>query len=88
MLTPPGADAIERVVRMALTEDAPWGDLTSQTLIPETATVSAELVAREAGVLSGGAISKSRTGRSLRRERCWRGCPGRRAGCCRRSGSR
>ena len=56
MLTPLGADAIERVVRMALTEDAPWGDLTSQTLIPEAATVSAELIAREAGVLSGGAI--------------------------------
>ena len=56
MLTPLGADAIERVVRMALAEDAPWGDLTSQTLIPEAATVSAQLVAREAGVLSGGAI--------------------------------
>ena len=56
MLTPLSADSIERVVRMALLEDAPWGDLTSQTLIPEAATVRAQLVAREAGVLSGAAI--------------------------------
>lgn len=56
MLTPPSADAVERVVRAALMEDAPWGDLTSQTLIPEAATVRARLVAREAGVLSGAAI--------------------------------
>ncbi len=41
---------------MALLEDAPWGDLTSQTLIHECAVVSAELVAREAGVLSGAAV--------------------------------
>jgi len=45
--------AIEGVVRMALAEDAPWGDVTSQTLIPAEARVSAELVAREEGVLSG-----------------------------------
>ncbi len=38
---------------MALLEDAPWGDLTSQTLIPASARISAELVAREPGVLSG-----------------------------------
>ncbi|MEI5583226.1 MULTISPECIES: carboxylating nicotinate-nucleotide diphosphorylase [unclassified Agromyces] len=44
---------IERVVLMALDEDAPWGDLTGETLIPATATATAELVAREAGVLSG-----------------------------------
>ncbi len=38
---------------MALLEDAPWGDLTSQTLIPASARMSVELVAREPGVLSG-----------------------------------
>ena len=38
---------------MALDEDAPWGDLTSQVLIPASAQVSAQLVAREAGVLCG-----------------------------------
>ena len=41
---------------MALLEDAPWGDLTSETLIPEAAKVRARLVAREAGVLSGAAV--------------------------------
>ncbi|WP_350349472.1 carboxylating nicotinate-nucleotide diphosphorylase [Agromyces sp. G08B096] len=44
---------IERIVGAALDEDAPWGDLTGETLIPETATAAADLVAREAGVLSG-----------------------------------
>jgi nicotinate-nucleotide pyrophosphorylase (carboxylating) len=52
----PSQEAIERVVRMALDEDAPWGDLTSAMLIPAEAKVCAELVAREAGVLCGEAI--------------------------------
>ena len=46
--------AIDRVVTAALDEDAPWGDLTSTALIPETSTATAELVAREPGVFSGG----------------------------------
>jgi nicotinate-nucleotide pyrophosphorylase (carboxylating) len=50
------ADSIERVVRMALREDAPWGDLTSQTFIPATARMSAALVAREPGVFCGGQV--------------------------------
>ncbi len=44
---------IDRLVGAALDEDAPWGDLTSETLIPEDAMAAAELVAREPGVLSG-----------------------------------
>ena len=44
---------IERVVSLALAEDAPWGDITSEVLIPQEATATAALVAREAGVLSG-----------------------------------
>jgi nicotinate-nucleotide pyrophosphorylase (carboxylating) len=47
---------IERIVLMALDEDAPWGDLTGETLIPERATATAELVAREAGVFSGARV--------------------------------
>jgi nicotinate-nucleotide pyrophosphorylase (carboxylating) len=47
---------IERIVLMALDEDAPWGDLTGETLIPESATAAAELVAREPGVLSGARV--------------------------------
>ncbi|WP_413353681.1 carboxylating nicotinate-nucleotide diphosphorylase [Microbacterium sp. 1P06AB] len=47
---------IETTVRAALLEDAPWGDITSEALIPASATATAELVAREAGVFSGGAV--------------------------------
>ncbi|PPH15814.1 nicotinate-nucleotide diphosphorylase (carboxylating) [Rathayibacter sp. AY1G1] len=48
--------SIDRVVTLALEEDAPWGDLTSDTLLPADATASAALVAREPGVFSGGAV--------------------------------
>jgi nicotinate-nucleotide pyrophosphorylase (carboxylating) len=53
MLIRPSRDAIQRLVRVALEEDAPWGDLTAQSLIPAPAHVTARLVAREPGVLSG-----------------------------------
>lgn len=53
MLIRPGHDAIHRLVRMALDEDAPWGDVTSQTLIAASMRMTAQLVAREPGVLSG-----------------------------------
>jgi len=49
----PSREAVHTIVRMALLEDAPWGDLTSQTLIPASATVTAHLVSREPGVLCG-----------------------------------
>jgi nicotinate-nucleotide pyrophosphorylase (carboxylating) len=49
----PSPEAVDAIVRMALLEDAPWGDLTSQTLIPAEATVTARLVARESGVFCG-----------------------------------
>jgi nicotinate-nucleotide pyrophosphorylase (carboxylating) len=44
---------LDRLVSAALDEDAPWGDLTSETLIPVDAVADAALVAREPGVLSG-----------------------------------
>ena len=47
---------LTRVVGAALEEDAPWGDLTSTTLLPADATATADLVAREAGVFSGGEV--------------------------------
>ena len=53
MLTPAH---ITRVVGAALEEDAPWGDLTSTTLLPSDATATADLVAREAGTFSGGEV--------------------------------
>ncbi len=48
--------AIDTVVRAALDEDAPWGDLTSEVLIPADTVATAQLVAREPGVFSGGAV--------------------------------
>lgn len=48
--------AIDRLVRMALEEDAPWGDLTSQILVPATKCFKASLVAREPGVLCGASL--------------------------------
>ena len=53
MLTP---RQIERVVIAALEEDAPWGDVTSEYLIPADAAATADLVAREPGVFSGGDV--------------------------------
>ena len=49
----PSREAVDTIVRMALTEDAPWGDLTSQSLIPANVDVTAQLVAREQGVFCG-----------------------------------
>lgn len=47
---------IHTVVQAALVEDAPWGDVTSQLLIPEAATATARLVAREPGTFAGGEV--------------------------------
>ena len=47
---------IDQVVKIALAEDAPWGDLTSQNFIPEAATATAHLVAREPGVFCGAQV--------------------------------
>jgi nicotinate-nucleotide pyrophosphorylase (carboxylating) len=53
MLMRPDQHAIETLVRMALLEDAPWGDVTSEALLPSGLQSSAQLVAREEGVLCG-----------------------------------
>ncbi len=50
------ASAIEKVVRAALEEDAPWGDVTCEAFIPDDAVARASLVAREPGVFSGRAV--------------------------------
>ncbi|MCU1582446.1 MAG: hypothetical protein QOD27_410 [Microbacteriaceae bacterium] len=50
------AQHIIPTVRAALAEDAPWGDITSESLIPQSARATARLVAREAGVLSGSEV--------------------------------
>ncbi|WP_211878220.1 carboxylating nicotinate-nucleotide diphosphorylase [Pseudarthrobacter albicanus] len=48
--------AVLAVLRAALAEDAPYGDITSQTLIPAHARATAVLAARVPGVLSGGDV--------------------------------
>ena len=53
MLTP---QIIDAAVSAALREDAPWGDATSDAVIPPTTTATAQLVARESGVFSGGEV--------------------------------
>ncbi|MFO6454345.1 MULTISPECIES: carboxylating nicotinate-nucleotide diphosphorylase [unclassified Aeromicrobium] len=47
---------IVRVVEMALDEDAPHGDLTSEVFVPREAVATADLVAREPGVFSGAEV--------------------------------
>ena len=48
------------VVRAALAEDAPWGDVTTEALLPPSARASAVLRARQDGVLAGlGALSEA-----------------------------
>jgi len=49
-------DIINEAVLRALQEDAPTGDITSESLIPESATATAQLRAREAGIFSGGQV--------------------------------
>jgi nicotinate-nucleotide pyrophosphorylase (carboxylating) len=47
---------IEATVDAALAEDAPNGDVTSAAFVPESATATADLVAREAGVFAGAEV--------------------------------
>ncbi|MEZ2121365.1 MULTISPECIES: carboxylating nicotinate-nucleotide diphosphorylase [unclassified Corynebacterium] len=52
----PTAVQINGIIDNALSEDAPWGDITSETLIPSDARATATLTAREDGVFSGGPV--------------------------------
>lgn len=53
MLIRPDRAAIEQIVQLALREDVPWGDVTSEALLAPRLCISAQLVAREDGVLCG-----------------------------------
>ena len=44
---------VDDIIRRALEEDAPWGDLTSEAFLPLGVMATASLVARESGILSG-----------------------------------
>lgn len=50
------SDQLDDIIRRALAEDAPWGDVTSEVFLPADATASAALIAREPGVFSGGEV--------------------------------
>lgn len=47
---------LRRIVATALAEDAPWGDLTGEAFVPESATLRIAVSAREAGVMAAGAV--------------------------------
>ena len=47
---------IDPVIALALAEDVPFGDLTTDAFVPEHAQAQAELRAREPGVFSGGQV--------------------------------
>lgn len=47
---------IDAALRRALDEDAPWGDITGEVFVPADAQATAELRAREDGVLAGGEV--------------------------------
>ncbi|WP_026545843.1 carboxylating nicotinate-nucleotide diphosphorylase [Arthrobacter sp. 35/47] len=55
---PAGSD-VDRIVSAALAEDAPWGDVTSQTLIPAEAQADAAVIAREPGIFCGVQVLES-----------------------------
>jgi len=46
-------ELLDDVIRRALAEDAPWGDLTSEVFLPAETPATAVLVSREPGILSG-----------------------------------
>lgn len=48
--------AVRKILVAALEEDAPYGDITSATLLPADARATAFLVAREPGIFSGGGV--------------------------------
>lgn len=47
---------LDELILRALSEDAPWGDLTSEVFLPAEAVAVASLAAREPGILSGTAV--------------------------------
>jgi nicotinate-nucleotide pyrophosphorylase (carboxylating) len=51
-------EQINKIIDLALYEDAAWGDVTSQILIPSEQKGKAVIIVREEGVLAGGDITK------------------------------
>ena len=51
--------AVEVVMRASLAEDAPWGDITSELVIPAAATATTTITSREAGIFAGEEIIRT-----------------------------
>ncbi len=51
--------AVAEILQRAFAEDAPYGDVTSQVLLPADARATAWLVAREPGIFSGGDVFRA-----------------------------
>lgn len=49
---------IDKIIRDALVEDMPYGDITTDLLIPQESTSSAILLAKESGILCGIDVAK------------------------------
>ncbi|MEA2521053.1 MAG: hypothetical protein QOI81_699, partial [Actinomycetota bacterium] len=47
------------IVHRALEEDAPAGDLTSELVVPVSARCTADLIAKEAGILAGADVARA-----------------------------
>lgn len=56
LMNAPSDAQLDRVITLALEEDSPWGDVTSETLLPENSVAHAALIAREPGVFAGGRV--------------------------------
>ncbi|NDK30245.1 carboxylating nicotinate-nucleotide diphosphorylase [Nesterenkonia haasae] len=54
--TAPSTGQIDRVIDIALSEDVPFGDLTTGAFVPKPAQAQAQLRAREPGIFSGGQV--------------------------------
>jgi nicotinate-nucleotide pyrophosphorylase (carboxylating) len=51
--------AVRAIVMAALSEDMPWGDITTDALVPEAVQAHARFVMREAGVVCGLPVARS-----------------------------
>lgn len=50
---------VQEIVHRALAEDLPWGDVTTETLVPETAVSTGSFVFREPGIVCGLSVAAS-----------------------------
>ncbi|MDF2521086.1 MAG: nadC [Clostridia bacterium] len=49
---------VDKIIRNALEEDLGWGDVTTDTTIPESAKISGKFIAKQKGIVCGIAVCK------------------------------